>query len=148
MKYIDSRKKRTKNYHHQYNTLYLMLRKIVLGIALPILYTACYAPQRDCNAFKDGEFSFTVTVDGKEVANTFVRKGNLEVANFMGQTDSSSVRWINDCEYIVRKLHPKNRAEEQAVHMKILSTTDKSYTFEYNLVGESKKSRGTVVKND
>ena len=36
--------------------------------------------------------------------------------------------------------------EEQAVHMKILSTTDNSYTFEYNIVGDNNKSRGTAIK--
>ncbi len=125
-----------------------MMHRCISCFCLILLAASCYAPQRDCKAFTDGEFSFTTTVDGTEVTTVFVRQGDLEIDYFEGKADSSSVRWINDCEYIVRKLHPKNRAEEQAVHMKILSTTDNSYTFEYNLVGDSNKSRGTAVKTN
>lgn len=125
-----------------------MIHRCIFCFCLVLLVASCYAPQRDCKAFTDGEFSFTTTVDSKEVTTVFVRQGDLEIDYFEGKVDSSSVRWINDCEYIVRKLHPKNRAEEQAVHMKILSTTDNSYTFEYNLVGDSNKSRGTAVKTN
>ncbi|HBR53773.1 MAG TPA: DNA topoisomerase IV, partial [Flavobacteriaceae bacterium] len=54
--------------------------------------------------------------------------------------------WINDCEYIVKKKNPKNQAEKRAIHMKILSTEGNTYQFEYNLVGEPRKEKGTAVK--
>ncbi len=125
-----------------------MIKKAFYLFCLSPFLMACYQPQRDCNDFKDGSFSFSSTVDGKELKTHFVRQGTLEIDYFNGQVDSSSVRWINDCEYIVKKLKPKNKSEEQSVHMKILSTTDNSYTFEYNLVGNSKKSRGTAIKTN
>ncbi|MEH6680103.1 MAG: DNA topoisomerase IV [Sediminicola sp.] len=109
---------------------------------------SCYAPKRDCTAFKEGSFQFSATVDGKELTTTFTRTGNWEVDYFEGRADTSSVRWINDCEYILKKKDPRNMAEEKSVHMKILSTTDSSYTFEYGIVGEKLKSRGTAVKID
>jgi hypothetical protein len=117
-----------------------------ISFIILILLSSCYQPKRDCKAFKDGEFSFTSVINEEEVTTTFVRKGNLEIDYFNGKTDSSSVRWINDCEYIVKKLRPRNKAEEKSVHMKILTTTDKSYTFEYNLVGDNKKSKGIAIK--
>ena len=46
------------------------------------------------------------------------------------------MRWINDCEYIVKKLRPKNRNEEKAIHMKILTTQGDTYTFEYNVAAD------------
>jgi hypothetical protein len=70
----------------------------------------------------------------------------MEVDYFEGKADTSSVRWINDCEYIVKKKNPRNKAEEKSVSMKILSTTDSTYTFEYGIVGKSKKSKGTSVR--
>lgn len=85
-------------------------------------------------------------VNGEEKTTTFTRQGDLEIDEFEGKVDSASIRWINDCEYIVRKLNPKSRAEEKSVHMKIISTTDDSYTFEYNIVGSAQKSRGTAYK--
>lgn len=112
------------------------------------LLIGCYAPERNCTDFKNGSFTFTTIVDGTELKTTFTRKDGLEVDYFDGKADSSSVRWINDCEYIVKKLHPKNKAEERPIHMKILTTSDNSYTFEYGIVGEAKKQRGTVIKTN
>lgn len=76
----------------------------------------------------------------------FVRNDSIEIDFFRGKSDTSSIRWINNCEYIIANKNPKNRAEEKPIHIKILTTKGNTYTFEYGLVGESKKQRGTVVK--
>lgn len=113
-----------------------------------VLCTACYQPERNCQNFKNGKFTFTSILNGEEQTTTFVRNEKLEIDYYQNKIDSSSVRWINNCEYIVKKLNPTNRLEEKSIHMKILSTTDDSYTFEYSIVGESKKIRGTAIKTD
>lgn len=121
------------------NTRYLSLLLLLLG-------TGCYNPPRDCKAFKEGTFRFTAIIDGKEQTTKFERYNDQEIDYFEGKADTSSIRWINDCEYIVKKLRPQDAAEEKSIHMKILTTTDSSYTFEYGLVGSSKKSKGTAIK--
>ena len=79
---------------------------------------------------------------------TFIRSDSIEIEHFRGHTDTSSIRWINDCEYIVKNLNPKSRSEEKAIHMKIIKTNGNEYLFEYNVVGNSKKQKGTVKKID
>lgn len=37
-------------------------------------------------------------------------------------------------------------AERKAIHMKILTTSTDSYTFEYSYVGDSNKQKGIVTK--
>ena len=111
-----------------------------------ILCIACYQPERNCQDFKNGQFTFTSVLNGEEQTTTFVRHKELEIDYYRNKIDSSSVRWVNDCEYIVKKLNPTNESEKKSIHMKILSTTDNSYTFEYSIVGESKKIRGTAIK--
>ncbi|NAS13537.1 DNA topoisomerase IV [Poritiphilus flavus] len=123
-----------------------MIKKGFLLLLIPMCLTNCYEPQRNCADFKNGAFSFTTLIDGEEKTTTFIREGDIEVDFFEGGRDSASVRWINDCEYIIKNLSPKNRAEEQSIHMKILSTSENSYTFEYGIVGDSRKSKGTAVK--
>ena len=117
-----------------------------LILILITLFTSCYQPQRDCQSFKNGTFEFTASVDGEELTTTFIRQDTIEIDYFQGKSDTSSVRWINDCEYIVKKINPKNRSEEKSVHMKILTTATDSYTFEYSIVGSPEKSKGTAVK--
>lgn len=123
-----------------------MIKNSIYILFCLLLCVSCYQPERNCKQFKEGEFSFASTVNGEEMTTTFIRKGGIEIDYFQGKSDTSSVRWINDCEYIVKKINPKNMAEEKSVHMKILSTTDDTYTFEYNIVGDKKKSRGTATK--
>lgn len=124
------------------------MRKLLLGLLILLAICSCYQPRRDCKAFENGDFTFTTVIDGVKKTSTFVRKDNIEIDYFDGKADTSSVRWINDCEYVVKKLNPRNKAEEKSIHMKILSTTDNSYTFEYGLVGKSQKSKGTAIKTN
>lgn len=109
---------------------------------------SCYQPERNCEDYRNGEFTFDYVVDSVSKTGVFTRQGDLSVEYYDGKVDSSSVRWINDCEYVVKKLNPKNRAEEKPVHIKILTTTDNSYTFEFSIVGNNKnKSKGTAVRS-
>ncbi len=120
--------------------------RIFFGFIILAIATACYNPPRKCQDFQEGEFRFTTIVAGNEQTTIFRRSKDIEIDFYEGKADTSSVRWINDCEYIVKKINPQTASEEKSIHMKILSTTDSSYTFEYGLVGSSKKSRGTAFK--
>lgn len=96
--------------------------------------------------FKTGTFEFESLIGTEVVKTTFTRNDSLEIDYFRGKTDTSSIRWINDCEYIVKNLHPKNMAEEKAIHIKILRTEGTIYMFEYNIVGDTRKEKGTARK--
>ncbi len=124
------------------------MKKLLLLLCVLPFFNACYSPERNCAKFKTGTFQFESYLNGELVTSTFVRKDSIEIDKFQGETDTSSVRWINDCEYIIRNLHPKNRAERQALHIKIITSDKNMYTFEYGLVGETDKQRGTVKKVD
>ncbi len=103
-------------------------------------------PERNCKDYRTGRFSFSTTIDGETKKTTFHRTETIEVDFFEGKQDSSSVRWINDCEYVLKNLNPRNKAEEKSIHIKILTTTDSSYTFEYNAIGDTRKFKGTAFK--
>ncbi|WP_421802801.1 DNA topoisomerase IV [Flagellimonas sp.] len=125
-----------------------MIKYIFSGFLL-LLFLACgQPPERNCEDFKTGKFSFTATLNGEEKKTTFYRTLEIEVDEFEGKKDSSSIRWINDCEYVLKNLNPKNKAEEKPIHIKILTTKESSYTFEYNIVGDNKKFKGTAHKID
>ena len=108
--------------------------------------SGCYNAERNCADYKVGTFEFEAIVGSEVLTTRFVRNDSIEIDYFRGKSDTSSIRWINDCEYIVKKINPKNRAEEKAIHMKILTTTANTYLFEYNIVGDSNKKRGTAKR--
>lgn len=107
--------------------------KLFFSLFSLVLLTSCYTVERECSDFKTGTFEFTYTLDSIEQTGRFTRTKNFNIDFYEGKVDSSSVRWINDCEFILKKLHPLSNSEKDAIHMKILSTTEDSYTFEYKL---------------
>jgi hypothetical protein len=119
---------------------------IALFICLTLI--SCYNQERNCADFKTGKFEFVQEIKGKKQTSTFVRTENLQIETFNGKTDTASVRWVNDCEFVLQKTHPKNMNDKKAISMKIVATKDKTYTFEYSFVGEAKKQIGTVTKID
>jgi hypothetical protein len=121
------------------------MKKIILLPALLVLFS-CYDAERNCKDFKTGKFKFEHKVEGVVKTTSFERNDSIEIETFEGKTDTASIRWISDCEYVLIKLHPKNMAEEKAIGMKILTTSKNSYTFEFGMVGSDAKQRGTVTK--
>ena len=122
------------------------MKQLLILCILLFTFISCYTPERDCSRFKTGTFEFETYLEGEIVTSTFTRTDSIEIDMFRGETDTSSVRWINDCEFVVKNLKPKNMAERQPLHMKILTTSKDTYTFEYGLVGEPVKQQGTARK--
>lgn len=117
-----------------------------LNLALFLLLFNCYEPQRNCKDFKTGKFYSEVIIDDILYKSEFERSETLQIESYNEKIDSSQLRWINDCEVIFKTINPKNMAEEKDIHLKILTTTDSSYTFEYSYVGENKKQKGVAYK--
>lgn len=123
-----------------------MKNKITILLFGVLFLSSCYNQERNCTNFKTGKFKFEHEINGEKKFTYFERNEEIEIETFEGKTDTASIRWINDCEYILEKIHPKNMQEQKAVHMKILTTKDDSYTFEFSIVGDSNKQKGTVTK--
>ncbi|MFL9831457.1 DNA topoisomerase IV [Flavobacterium sp. ST-87] len=121
------------------------MKKLFL-LPLLLIIVSCYNAEHNCADFKTGKFRFEHEVDGVKKVTLFERNDSIEIETFEGKTDTASIRWVNDCEYVLKKLHPKNMAEEKAIGMKILTTSKNSYTFEFGIVGSDQKQRGTVTK--
>jgi len=119
------------------NKLFFFVILCALGL------TSCYQPERDCASFKTGTFTFEYNVNGEKKHSEFVRTNKYSIEHYENKIDTATVRWLNNCEFI---LTPSNK--QTPIHYKILSTTNNSYTFEYNVVGKSIKSKGTAIKTN
>ena len=113
-----------------------------------LIFTSCYQVERNCNDYHTGNYKSEITINDSVFVSKFTRTNNLQIETYNNQIDSSQVRWINDCEVIFKTINPKNRIERKDIHLKILTTTDSSYTFEYSYVGEKLKQKGTAKKID
>ena len=59
---------------------------------------------RNCQKFKEGFYEFTYQINGIDKKGFFKRFNDLNIDYYDGIIDSSSVRWINDCEFILKKI--------------------------------------------
>lgn len=120
--------------------------KKIFFLFLLLSLSACFEQERNCNIFKTGKFRFDFEINGIKKSSFFERSDSLEIATFETKKDTSTIRWINDCECVLQKKRPKNMEEKKAILIKILSTTKKSITFEFGYIGSSNKQIGTALK--
>ena len=114
---------------------------------LPLILVSCYNVERDCNDFRTGSFEFTTSINDSIVKSTFIRTDKYEIEYFNGIKDSSTIRWVNECEFILTKINPKTNQEKRPIRIKILRTYGNSYDFEYSQVSNPQKvNRGTINK--
>lgn len=121
------------------------MKKLLL-LPLLLLLFSCYEAKQNCKDFKTGKFKSEITINGVKKYTTSVRTDSMVIETYQGKTDTASIRWINDCEYILQKLKPKNMQEQKAIDIKILTTAVDSYVFEFGIVGNDKKHRGTATR--
>ena len=121
------------------------MKKYILLIPIFLLFS-CYNVERNCQDFKTGTFRSEVTINGLKKQTNSIRTDTQVVETYEGKTDTASIRWVNDCEYVLQKINPKNRAESKAIAIKILTTSEKTYTFEFGIVGGNQKQKGTATR--
>ena len=120
------------------------MKKVII---LSFLFISCYNVERDCIEFRTGSFEFSTSINDSIVKSTFIRTDNYEIEQFKGVKDSSTIRWVNECEFILTKINPKTNQEKRPIRIKILRTYGNSYDFEYSQVNNpQKRNRGTVNK--
>ena len=118
-----------------------------LYILILLLFNCCYNVSRNCKEFHEGEFMFKSIVNGEIKTSRFIRKKNIEIEIFENKIDTAKIRWVNDCECVLTKLNPASNQEKRPIRIKIISTKNDSYVFEYSLVGDLKNiRRGKIVK--
>ncbi len=116
-------------------------------IVLSLLFISCYNVDRDCVEFRTGSFEFSTSINDSIVKSIFTRTDNYEIEEFKGVKDSSTIRWVNECEFILTKISPKTNQERRPIRIKILRTYGNLYDFEYSQVNNPQKiNRGTVNK--
>lgn len=114
---------------------------------LPLLLASCLQqPERDCTAYHTGRFRFDMEIDGVKKTTLLERSEKFQYETFEGKTDTASVRWVSDCEFILQEVRPKTLLAKRPIRMKILTTSKNSYTFEYGFVGDKESRTGTAYR--
>ncbi len=124
----------------------MQLMRLGITLLLSLLLSSCYNYERECKDFQTGVFEFETVLGTEIVKTTFERRTKYEVENYQGKIDTSSIRWVNECEYILKSINPKSMQDQKPMHFKILETDGTTYKFEYNVAGDTNKQIGTARK--
>lgn len=120
------------------------MKKILI---FALLFMSCYNVERNCVDFKTGVFEFSTEVNDSLFTSTFTRTNEFEIELYNGIKDSSTIKWVNNCEFLLTKLNPRTNQERRPVRIKILRTYGDKYDFEFSQVNDPQKiSRGTVKR--
>ena len=120
------------------------MKKILIFV---FLFMSCYNVERNCVDFKTGIFEFSTEVNDSLVTSTFTRTNEFEIELYNGIKDSSTIKWVNNCEFLLTKLNPRTNQERRHVRIKILRTYGDKYDFEFSQVNNPQKiTRGTVKR--
>lgn len=122
------------------------MMKTYLLLFLALLLSACYKTECHCTDFKTGKFASEIDINGRKHRTVSVRTDSLVIETYKGKTDTATIRWVSDCEYVLRQIHPKTMAEQKAISIKILTTDQNSYTFEFGLVGDDARQKGVAYR--
>jgi hypothetical protein len=122
------------------------INNIIITALLAITLVSCYEQKRVCADFKIGKFEFSQEINGKKQTTIFERTDKLQIETYKGKTDTASVRWVNECEFVLEKLHPKNMQEKKAIGIRMLSTNENSYTFEFSYLNDANKQIGKAAR--
>lgn len=123
------------------------MKKVYFLVSVFTALSSCIkTSERNCKDFKTGNFEFTYNDNGVEKKGEVIRNDTLQIEIFDGKIHESKVRWVNDCEVIFKTINPKRMVDKNDIHLKILATTDSSYTFEYSYVGKTNKQKGIAYK--
>lgn len=125
-----------------------MIKKISLTFILCAILGSCYQPERDCEKYKTGSFKFTYEIGDTIKEGKFIRTEDYSIDYYENKIDSATVRWFNDCEFVLQDLNSKT-----ALQYKIISTTDSSYTFQYKSAVKDPNKKlivktGTAIKTN
>ena len=63
----------------------------------------CSIPEKNCSLYKNGTFEFTTEINNEIVTSKFTRNDSIEIEYFQNKIDTSYVRWVSDCEFILKK---------------------------------------------
>tara|TARA_A200000113_G_C8785777_1_gene329182 strand:- start:215 stop:667 length:453 start_codon:yes stop_codon:yes gene_type:complete len=124
----------------------LYLAKHTLFFLVLINYS-CYKVERNCTNFHFGTFKYERVIGDNLSTSFFVRNNDIEIEYYKNKIDTSKINWVNECEFVLKKLNPINTIEKKPISIKIISTHKDYYIFEYSLVGNKKiTQRGKIVK--
>ena len=87
--------------------------KILFYFFTSILIINCSLPEKKCTLYKKGSFEFKTKINNEFVISKFIRNDSLEIEYFQNKIDTSFVRWVSDCEFILTKKNPESMEDKK-----------------------------------
>ena len=120
------------------------MRKFIFLVILISLSSCMNSKKIDVESFKIGKFK--TVLDANEDVSFAVRNDSIQIETHDSKEYEYSINWVNNFEYVLKKINPKTTLDNTPFHVKITGIKENSYTFVANYKGSNFKQKGTVIK--
>jgi len=101
-----------------------------------LLMGACRSADCDCAHFQRGTMVSMQRINGKVQQTQIQRFDKWQLETYQNHTDTINIRWVNDCEWVLKAKHPITMAERKGLSMKIVRTQADTAWVRYGYVGQ------------
>lgn len=121
------------------------MRNLLIILFTLFALTGCQPKQlKDVDYYKTGVFK-TVLKD-MNISSIAKRNDSIQIETFEGKSDTFSIKWKSDFEYILLKKSPKTALDSTPFHVKITKFDGDSYQFKAFYKDSNFKQEGTSQK--
>jgi hypothetical protein len=120
------------------------MKNLVFLFFLFILFSCVESKKLDVKSFKTG--TFKTLLDANDDTSIAVRNDSIQIENYNSKIDTFAINWVNNFEYVLKKVNPKTVLDNTPFHVKITGIKENSYTFTAYYKGSNFRQTGTVIK--
>lgn len=120
------------------------MKNILFLLILFSLSSCVESKKLDVESFKVG--TFKTLLDANDDTSIAVRNDSIQIENYNSKIDSFAINWVNNFEYVLKKINPKTALDNTPFHVKITGIKENSYTFTAFYKGSNFRQTGTVIK--
>jgi uncharacterized protein YdhG (YjbR/CyaY superfamily) len=91
---------------------------------------------------------FKTTINNTDYTSEAFRDEHFQIEIFENKKDTFAIKWKNNFEYSLLKLHPKNNLDSTEFIIKITGIHKNYYTFRAHFKGSEYKQEGKAIKLD
>ncbi len=92
------------------------------------------------------EGTFETTLASKDVKSIAIRTKSIQIETYNNKKDTFTIKWLNNFEYELLKIHPKSSLDSVPFIVKITKLSHNGYSFKAHYKGNKYIQKGNAIK--
>ncbi len=118
--------------------------KLLFTILFFLFIYSCNNNQINILELREG--TFETTLPKKNTKSIAVRTKTIQIETYNGKKDTFAIKWLNNFEYELLKIHPKSSLDSIPFMVKITKLSHNGYSFKAHYKGNKYIQKGKAIK--